>query len=784
MIRLALPNTTYTVPETGLPVEGRMKVFLHDSDEYATLYTLEGANYVQAENPQILHAGLPDSTLFTALGVFDVVIEKYIGTEGMLSVDSPDSDFEQVGDYEVGMDFDIGSYSRNTVDTLEDLRGVNPELGMVTVKWYAEEGDCVPRTYVWDAECENTEDGGYVVGSDLSDTGKWILMYDGDTIPATFYGVTPGNIANITLLLNFPRLVGSFQMTTASRVYFPAGTYPNTEFTVYPTKGLVFDGCAKFPRGRFRSCPSVEVIGAQDSFIGLEITFAAGSKTEAHSSWYSALQQFWRCGAATLVIDKINYFTSSTIVSTVTVTGATIKGSTLINTTFNATYLRFDNCKIEGQGIFDESYRLKFENMREFRESWFQDQSPSKFNFGPVPGTQGGAIEFFPTVNPTNIVGNVLDIADFTNPDIYLKALSAWMGTVALAPKKVDLEGRTVSSVPLCVATEYSNMTVLGDMYLPTTGTVTLRNVTVLGEVHGGGNCVCYNCTLNWRELPTTLNAYDSTVGAAVQVTGDFPLVCENCSVLFNINNATDNETQLSPIVMRGCRLTEANGFLKTKNLRMEGCICEGQTIEVYPYKNAAQEYENALFLSGCEFISSVPVKVTKKHTINGTEDTNCHHVKLNLTITGNNFAGNNLGIVIDFWGVRNTFKYYFAASGNSVIYEGNSGKCPLEKPCGEWFGLGSIQAAVYPDNFGTVETLYVCEQAFLVMPDFSDIALSRIATAQCAPSKYSYNILSVWARNLCLDAIISRLNDGEYGNVANFGYFASNNVTGDLRVV
>lgn len=346
MIRLALPNSPYIVPETGLPVEGRMKVFLHDSDEYAHLYTLEGGEYVQAENPQLLHAGLTDSTIFTALGVFDVVIEKYIGAEGQLSVASPDSDFEQVGDYEVGMDFDIASYSRNTVNTMEDMRDVNPELGMVTVKWYAEEGDCVPRTYVWDAECENTEDGGYIVGSDLSDSGKWVLMWDDEVLPCGVYGVKPGTEANVSLLLSYPAVVGSFQMATAPRVRFTRGTYTSAN-TWSTTKEILFDPGAKFTAGGF-ACPKVQVIGMRDSYVA-DFTFTAADAV-AHSSWFRTAGGFWRCGAMTMVIDATNYMEDFELNANVTLQNRVLVALGQIATVYSGgASITLDNVVVQGK---------------------------------------------------------------------------------------------------------------------------------------------------------------------------------------------------------------------------------------------------------------------------------------------------------------------------------------------------------------------------------------------------------------------------------------------------
>lgn len=758
--------------DAGRPLSGgSVSVYLHDSDTFATVYTLDGTVYREAENPITCGEDGRIPTLFFEASVVDVKIK--------------DSDGVVVDTFQAGATFP--SVKNDTiVEGLAGLKEANPSLGSVTVVGYDSDVMAPDRVYVWDADSTDTPDDGIVVASSVDGAvGNWILLWDSPTLPATIYGVAPGHEANLSALVSYASVVGSFGLATPPCVFFPAGTY-TSNFSAYPTKGLVFDGGAKFPSGRFFNCSTVEVVGPRNSFLAVNITFPSGNSATAHSSWFQRLRAFMNCGAKILVIDDTNWFQSNSFSNT-TITGATIRGNSLIDVSYSSNdYITFDNCNIEATGIFDDKTRIKFQNMREFKESWFVDQNPSKYNFvGNIVGTSGGAIEFLPATNQPNIVGNVLDIADFTNPDIYLKAISAWIGSVALAPKKVDLEGRTVSSVPLCVATEYSNMTVLGDMYLPTTGTVTLRNVTCLGEVHGGGNCVCYNCTLNWRELPTTINAYDSTVGAAVQVTGDFPLVCEGCDVHFNINNATDNTTARSQTIMRGCRLTQANGILKTKNLYLENCVCENQVIEIYPYKDGGV-YKTKFFASCCSFLSAYPVKVTKVHTVGGIEDTDCHHVKLDLTVTGNSFNGNDRGITVDYWGVKNTYKLFFANSGNTVEYSGNSGKCPAEKPCGQWSNLSTVTATLFYDEFAGTFTGYVCDKVFHVWPDFSDEGIVSSNVGWAYPDTFAYVIATMWSRGIFLDAIMSRLTSDNYGDACNFGYMNTSDpsATGALRVV
>ena len=94
-MKMSLDNAPYIDQASGQPVEGRIRICLHNTNVLAEVFTIEGPNYVVAPNPQLVHGGYPEASLFAELGILDIYLEKYIGEEGMMSVDSPDEDFAE-----------------------------------------------------------------------------------------------------------------------------------------------------------------------------------------------------------------------------------------------------------------------------------------------------------------------------------------------------------------------------------------------------------------------------------------------------------------------------------------------------------------------------------------------------------------------------------------------------------------------------------------------------------------------------------------------------------------
>lgn len=685
-MKLAMPNNAWMDPSTGKPVEGRMQVYLHDTNTHANLYCLDGLDYVEAANPQLLHGGLPFATMFTDIGVYDVVIEKYIGEPGSMSVYSPESDFAQIGDYETGLDFNLESMTATKVSTVSDLSDVDPSVGVVTVDCYFTKGDCPPRTYVWDAECQTQPDGGYVVSSNVSDSGAWILMWDSPVLPCSVYGVFPGNEGSINLLLNYPQQVGSFAMRTAPIVRFLPGTYGTTS-SFSTAKQLMFDPGAKFTAAEF-TCPKADIVGLSADYVA-DFTFTARDAV-AHSSWFRSVTAFWFCGAPNLVIDNENNFSDLVLRGKPTVYRTVITGSTRIPMTYvNGNYLTFERCEFNAKEIFSPaSDYVKFSGMRWDDRIW-NDTSVSHYTIGKI--TQGDHIEFLASA------ANSVDLDDFHNAMLYVKAREAQIQYVLSASTVLDLEGRNLASFNSSRFTALKNAHVTGNITLTSAPAgFSISDVTCDGSIDGGTNIVLVNVTGSLGgEWTGSLTAYDCQLSGS-DVTGAHDITVVGGRWRKSIKNATDNTANTGTVLFRDCVLDGMNAVLRTKNLNLVRCGVYEQKIEVYPYYDTV----NSRFLFNgriehCEVNCTNPVAYKIFH---GLQD-NCRDCVLVYTWIGNSWFGNEKGLTMEFWADSQVLSNVIATSGHYVVYSGNSGFCPLDAWHGTHTSTSWSQCAFYPED-------------------------------------------------------------------------------------
>ena len=139
-MKIGIDKQPYLDPSTGLPLEGRMSVYMADSDVLADVFVLEGTDFVQTVNPLLIHGGHLDDSLFVEAGLYRLKLERYTGPSDQMSAESPDEYFEQCDVLEVGTDFNVDAHIATQVDTVDALRSVDPAMGAVTVKWYSEPG--------------------------------------------------------------------------------------------------------------------------------------------------------------------------------------------------------------------------------------------------------------------------------------------------------------------------------------------------------------------------------------------------------------------------------------------------------------------------------------------------------------------------------------------------------------------------------------------------------------------------------------------------------------------
>lgn len=696
-MKISLDNSVYIDRTTGKPVEGKLCIYLANTDVLANTFTYEGNNgYVEAPNPVLLHSGLTDDSLFVELGLYRLTVYRYTGPEGQMSAESPDEYFTQIDEFDFGLDYDIAASMNNVLDTLDDLQGADPSLKFVTVLWHDTAGDCVPRQYFWDEGAQDSVDGGYVVGSEVSDTGRWILLWADEILPCTVYGVTPSNVSNLNLLLNYPDTVGSLHLVTAPCVRFVSGTYtPN--FTYATDKELVFDGDAKFTAATFQ-CPRARVMGNQPCYIA-DFQFYAPD-AEAHSSWFRTLQAFWHCGAKYLFLDSTNYFTTSLITSNVNLGGKVVMGSSRLPNTYanGVHFIIASDTSISGR-IFNTS-----DFVRVSSDGYGDGIFARTGTWDPGLISAGHHVQY----------DNIPDLDLFESTERWVSTMverRARLSSVVWSSYVLDLQNRRYAGNSLNVGLFRDIRNVYcKNLYVNNSGNdIVFRNV--VAESVGA---ICRYIIIYDSEIPfsgepaiSAIWGYDSRVSSSYPwTTPSIQCIFERCKIGIVFNRVTNNEHTESLLSFTECQFN-TNVGATTKNLEMYQCKTDNGYFKIYPYKSGSNYYIKAV-LVGNHFSSAYPIEFTKIDSINGQYQEDCYDCILQWNIVGNTFLGNTEGLRMRYWQNR-TGSYWsrtFVKQGSgvhSITYEGNVGKCPAEN----MRGVSISDNKAYTTETYSTSTLY-----------------------------------------------------------------------------
>ena len=661
-MKIAIGNNAFVNPDGSL-VEGRLSVMLRDSDDLASVYTDEGSAFVRSANPVLLHGGLPDSSLFAEAGIYRLKVERYTGPEGQMSVDSDPAYFEQIDIYETGIDYDPSSSLVNYVDTMDGLSSADVNLGSVTVLGYYEKGDTSPRTYVWDSRSTDQPDGGYVVGSDVSDTGRWILAYDGESIPCTYYGVFPGNEANMNALFGYQDTVGSFALKTAPNVRFPDGDYVS-DTTFLTSKGVVMDGGARFTLATVQ-CPKVSVLGTAPSYNGNFVLTATDS--EVHSSWFRTLMGFWKCGASELHIDGTNHFESNVLNGNVNLSGYKIIGDSHLDATFSsgAFYTVSQRTTCTGR-IFNANDYVKITGHGD--GMWLTSGS---WDCGLI--SAGHHIEF----------QNTPDLDLFQNAERWAETMVERRTRITNMGDTLDFQNRAVgsaASISTGLFTDIRNLTANIVTVSNPGEDVTLTNVHT-ERLHASCNALTLSeSSVYFGEEPSVnyffASSSDISVGGTAWRSNGITVSVTGSKVSgLVLDRNGDNETKDSQVGFTDCTLVGCT--LGSKSLALSGNTVSGCTVKVYPYSDGT-DYRLDLVFRGNSSMGANPVEFTK-----AVESEDCFGCILNVAIVGNQFLGNAEGLRMRYWSNRTGIAYSNTfvkeGIGHAVAYSGNSGLCPSE---------------------------------------------------------------------------------------------------------
>lgn len=309
-----MENIYYSMPKRYDTKEGKMlfgKVEYRDPvttnllDVYK--YSKTNGDYIITGNPQYTDVyGIIDDC-FTLNHLTLVCLYSYIGNMSDMSVDDADPN-HWVHEYDYYVSFNNEKEENKTVVIgISNLRDTDVTLGSVNVVGYHNEFDCQNRTYVWDANCVLADDGGYVIQSNNTVQGRWILVWNQEALPSEIYGVTSNNYTNLNNLLSYLDYVGSTSIPTAKVIEFTNFRFPaKTNRKLSTNKIVRASRDCYFGEGNFE-VQDIYIDGQDEAYnktLGNFVIRDDNNMTKVCISWFSTADQFFNSNARTLIYDR------------------------------------------------------------------------------------------------------------------------------------------------------------------------------------------------------------------------------------------------------------------------------------------------------------------------------------------------------------------------------------------------------------------------------------------------------------------------------------------------
>lgn len=241
---------------------GRLFVYENDTTDLADIYTYEGSEFVQAQNPIYFVDGITENTYFLKNKIYDAVAQEYKGDSSIPSGDLRPEMWVQSFSTKIGFEYDPLTDNEDvaTVVTIANLKNYNVG-GFVKVIGYWNDHDCEQRLYMWDNTCVNTPDNGLIVASNVSDTGRWVLISN-EVMKSEYYGVYGSHQENLPELFHYNDLYGTYSLVSPKTILLAPGDYGDG-FTLYNAGGkkVVFSTGASIAEGNCLKCLSFEGTG-------------------------------------------------------------------------------------------------------------------------------------------------------------------------------------------------------------------------------------------------------------------------------------------------------------------------------------------------------------------------------------------------------------------------------------------------------------------------------------------------------------------------------------------
>ena len=624
-------------------VHGRLDFLDPVSNNLINVYSYTDDEYTILTNPVILDIyGRAEQSVFSD----SLTYCRLYAYRGLDEHNQPIYEF--VREWYAG--HDAQSAISDTVYGIEALRDLDPEYNKnVMVVGYYNEHDCGPRRYYWDENSTLDVDNIYIVGSDHTSTGRWILNFDGEYLPSTYAGVYPGKTANINALLSYVEVINGKK--TAPGVWFVPGEYSDSTVALITNKKLLIDNSTSFSYKSITSNDDIKIVGGETDHC---ITDLYGVKS-AHSSWYKSLQGFLDSGAKELIFDKSNNFTQAPVMTKNT----TLSNVHLVNNTnayadrmgFNNFTLTLDKCTVDDNLFYPLTSRIYFKNML----------VTDRYFYGPNVNNMD-----ISRINADNIY-----LCNFDNAAIYLK----WMYQKGYTD--IDMEGRIVSDIDFALSLTGLHNCRFNTLTLnDPSKTVFLENCQGILRSVNSANLIIYNCRLT---LDTNLalaqsgllNIKDSVITGSgdIQAGADFALMIEHSTLEPSITcpNVTNINAQPYDVIVKSSTV----GDIEVKKLEMTNS--KAGTIKIYGSAAAAGH------TIGNVKLENNVIDDFGFFTVTGFEQyvSNCTFVQ--TRIVNNTF---NNSFTCPFYAKDsggNKYEFISSTGNHDYLYKGNYGNCPID---------------------------------------------------------------------------------------------------------
>lgn len=625
---------------------GKIEVLDPVSTNFIDVYTYnaEDDSYTVATNPIYLNGdGRSEHTYFVKQLAY-LRLYKYLGDFSDPRTDDDSADWQFVRDWFNSIELKSSTGSNLDVYGLYGLMNADVSLGTVDVVGYWTDDDCEKRTYVWDKTCTAQPDAGYVVQSNSTEVGRWILKYDGEYLPSTYYGVYPGHEENVNALLTYPSVVGSNELRTAPGVYFVKGDYTGSSVALLTEKKLLIDNGSSFTRTSITASDIKVISGATDRFI----TDLYGVKV-AHSSWYKSLQGFLDSGAEELIFDQSINFTQAPVLTKNT----TLSNVHLVNDTssycayfgFSTYLLTLDNCKVDNHLFYPSTSRIYFQNML-VTDRYFYNPSTDNMDI-------------------SRINADKIYLCNFDVPAIYLK----WQYQKGVL--NIDMEGRSVYNIDFAPSLTGLHNCIFNYLTLnDSSKSVILDNCTGTLRSANSANLNIYNSRLILDTNLTLasggilhINESIITGTGGIQAGSDFALLIEHSTVEPSITcpYITSTDAQTYDVIVKNSTV----GNVEVKKLEMTNS--KAGTIKIYGSAG------NAI---GNVTLENNVIDDFSFNSVANFEDTVNNCVFVNTRIVNNTF---NNSFTCPFYVGDSSYEFISRTGAHNYLYKGNKGNCPVD---------------------------------------------------------------------------------------------------------